>query len=146
MPDDTMPQVGFDSRAARLEKVEIPKRIGKCRGLRSAGRGGLLARPMLDGGMTRAIRLLAGVILLATPALGQPDGRMAPGSGSGSAPGTGATGPDYDAIQQPKSNPDVDSGSTGGDEEEPRGSIGAGRIEPGGSGATTSKRTTPPRP
>src|SRR5688572_22099120 len=101
---------------------------------------------MLRERMRRAIALLGGVLLLATPAAAQPDGRMAPGSGSGSAPGTGATGPDYDAIQQPKSNPDVDSGSTGREEDEPRGSIGAGRIEPGGSGAGTTKRTTPSRP
>ena len=88
--------------------------------------------------------VLLGVVLTFGLAAAQPDGRMAPGSGSGSAPGTGATGPDYDAIQKPKSNPDVDSGSTGRDGEEPRGSIGAGRIEPGGSGAGTVGGTTLP--
>ena len=92
--------------------------------------------------MRKAMVLLAGVLLLVSPVMAQPDGRMAPGSGSGSAPGTGATGPDYDEIQKPKSNPDVDSGSTGRDGEEPRGSIGAGRIEPGGSGPTTTRSPT----
>ena len=93
--------------------------------------------------MRKAILLLVFVFLLAGPVAAQPDGRMAPGSGSGSAPGTGATAPDYDAIQKPKSNPDVDSGSTGRDGEEPRGSIGAGRMEPGGS-APGTVRPTPP--
>jgi hypothetical protein len=95
--------------------------------------------------MTKAIVALV-VLLLAGPVLAQPDGRMAPGSGSGSAPGTGATAPDYDAIQAPKSNPDVDSGGTGRDEKEPRGSIGAGRIEPGGSGTATTTPPVPDRP
>ena len=89
--------------------------------------------------------VLLGVVLTLGLAAAQPDGRMAPGSGSGSAPGTGATGPDYDEIQKPKSNPDVDSGSTGRDGEEPRGSIGAGRIEPGGSGASTTTGKGPAR-
>ena len=96
--------------------------------------------------MRKAILLLVFVFLLAGPVAAQPDGRMAPGSGSGSAPGTGATASDYDEIHKPKSNPDVDSGSTGRDGEEPRGSIGAGRIEPGGSGASTTTGKGPARP
>ena len=92
--------------------------------------------------MAKLVLTLPVVLLLAGPAASQPDGRMAPGSGSGSAPGTGATSPDYDDIQKPKSHGDADSGSTGGDEE-PRGSLGAGRIEPGGSGATTTKTPRP---
>jgi hypothetical protein len=89
---------------------------------------------------------LAGAVLLSGLAMAQPNGRMAPGSGSGSAPGTGATGPDYDSVQAPASQPKPDSGSTGRERDEPRGSIGAGKLEPGGSGArTTSGTTVPPR-
>jgi hypothetical protein len=92
--------------------------------------------------MRRAIVLLAGIVLHAGPALAQPDGRMAPGSGSGSAPGTGATNPGYEAQQEPKS-----SGAIKRDpEEKERGSIGAGHVEPGGSGARTTATTVPSRP
>jgi hypothetical protein len=93
--------------------------------------------------MTKTLLTLAGAVLCTGLAAAQPDGRMAPGSGSGSAPGTGATGPSYEDTQVPKSNPDAGSGSTGRDGEEPRGSLGAGRIEPGGSGAGTTSTTRP---
>ena len=96
--------------------------------------------------MANTLLTLLALVLTTGLAAAQPDGRMAPGSGSGSAPGTGATAPDYDEIQKPRSNPDVDSGSTGRDGEEPRGSIGAGRIEPGGSSARTVEKTAPIRP
>jgi hypothetical protein len=92
--------------------------------------------------MKTTIFLLASAFLLTGLAAAQPDGRMAPGSGSGSAPGTGATAPDYEETQTPKSNPDAGSGSTGREGEAPRGSIGAGRMEPGGSGAGTVTGTT----
>jgi hypothetical protein len=93
--------------------------------------------------MANTLLVLLALWLTVGLAVAQPDGRMAPGSGSGSTPGTGATSPDYDDIQKPKSNSDVDSGSTGRDGEEPRGSIGAGRMEPGGS-APGTVRPTPP--
>ena len=98
--------------------------------------------------MRKTILTLAGAVLFTGLAVAQPNGRMAPGSGSGSAPGTGATAPDYDGAQAPSSNPTPGggSGSTGRDGQEPRGSIGAGRVEPGGSGASTTTGTTrPPR-
>jgi hypothetical protein len=94
--------------------------------------------------MARLLLALLGLIFAAGVAPAQPDGRMAPGSGSGSTPGTGATAPDYDDIQKPKSNPDLDSGGTGREGQEPRGSIGAGHVEPGGSAARTTD--TPSRP
>jgi hypothetical protein len=95
--------------------------------------------------MTKTILMLLATALFGGLAAAQPDGRMAPGSGSGSAPGTGATAPDYEETQEPKSNPQAGSGSTGRGGEEPRGSIGAGRMEPGGSGAGTTSPTTMPR-
>jgi len=94
--------------------------------------------------MKKTILTLAGAVLLTGLAGAQPDGRMAPGSGTGSAPGTGATAPDYEETQAPKSNPDAGSGSTGREGQEPRGSIGAGRMEPGGSAASTTTPTTRP--
>ena len=95
--------------------------------------------------MQKTILTLAGAALFAAVAAAQPKGSMAPGSGSGSAPGTGATGPDYEDAQTPSSHAGVGSGSTGRDGEEPRGSIGAGRMEPGGSGVPTTSGTTVPR-
>jgi hypothetical protein len=91
--------------------------------------------------MAKAILTLAAVIVLAGLAAAQPNAPMAPGSGSGSAPGTGTNTPGYEA---PGDRPS--SGSTGRDGEEPRGSIGAGRVEPGGSAARTTSTTVPVRP
>jgi hypothetical protein len=95
--------------------------------------------------MKKTILTLAGAVLFAGLAAAQPKGSMAPGSGSGSAPGTGATAPDYEDAQMPNSHPGVGSGSTGRDGEEQRGSIGAGRMEPGGSGVHTTSGTTVPK-
>jgi hypothetical protein len=94
------------------------------------------------GHMKNTILSLAGVLVLAGLVHAQPDGRMAPGSGSGTSPGTGATAPDYEDTQTPKSHGGPDSGSTGREGEEPRGSIGSGAVEPGGSGAGTTTKTT----
>jgi hypothetical protein len=54
--------------------------------------------------MANTLLTLLALVLTTGLAAAQPDGRMAPGSGSGSTPGTGATSPDYDEIQKPKSN------------------------------------------
>jgi hypothetical protein len=92
--------------------------------------------------MAKVILTLATTILLAGLAVAQPDGRMAPGSGSGSAPGSGATTPGYEAKGDRPG-----SGSTGREGDEPRGSIGAGRVEPGVGGAPgMTSSTTIPRP
>ena len=92
--------------------------------------------------MTKTLLTLAGAVLFAGLAAAQPGGRMAPGSGSGSAPGTGATTPGYEAQQEPKSSGGIKRDT----EEKERGSIGAGHLEPGGSGARTTVTTVPSRP
>jgi hypothetical protein len=93
--------------------------------------------------MAKVILTLATTIVLAGLAAAQPDGRMAPGSGAGTAPGTGATTPGYEAKGDRPGG-----GSTGREGDVPRGSIGAGKVEPGVSGAPATSGTTipPPRP